>query len=356
MIKVLLQCRTFLFLFFTFDVTMHKFAIIGCGRISSRHAENISTLGQLVAVCDIVSERAETIAKQHNCKAFLTIDSLLEQEKDIDIVSVCTPNGFHAEHAIKSLQAGKHVLCETPLCITSAAAWQIIETEKFSRKKIFVVTSTRYNSLLQDLKKLIDDNLLGHIYSFQLNCFWHRPAGYYAEWRGKKFPDGGTLYTQFSHYIDAILWLLGDMLEVKGFIANAAHKNVIEFEDTGVVAVRMQNNILGTINWSVNTFEKNAEIGLTIIAEKGTVCLGGEYLNELKYYHFKNPFTFQSTDNISHNHGISKKSMKNHKENYIHLIKAVQSKNYAFTNSFDGLKTVETIERIYNAVNPSLPV
>jgi len=337
--------------FFFFDslhlmFTMYKFAIIGCGHISPKHAETISTLGQLVAVCDVKSERAESLARQYNCKAYPGIDSLLEKEKDVDIVSICTPNGFHAEHTIKSLQSGKHALCEKPLCITAAAAWQIIETEKFSRKKLFVINSTQHNPLLQDLKKLIEDNFLGHIYSFQLNCFWNRPAAYYTDWRGKKFPDGGTLYTQFSHYIDAMLWLLGDMVEVKGYVANAAHQGIIEFEDTGVVAVKLQNNILGTINWSVNAFEKNAESGLSIIAEKGTVNIGGEYLKELKYHHLQKPFLFSSIDSTSNGY----------KENYMHLIEALDNENSSFANSFDRLKTVETIERIYKAVNPSLLV
>src|SRR5205085_2941351 len=185
-------------------VTMIKFALVGCGRIAARHAENMARVGKLQAVCDIVKEKAETFATKYEANCYLSLEDLLANEADVDVVAVCTPNGFHAEHTIKSLQARKHVLCEKPLCLTKAAAWQIIETEKFCRRKLFVVKSTRYNPILQELKKRITEDRLGKIYSFQVSCFWNRPDGYYTDWRGKHFPDGGTLYTQFSHYIDAM--------------------------------------------------------------------------------------------------------------------------------------------------------
>ena len=329
---------------------MYHFAIIGCGRIAPRHAENIIKHGKLVAVCDIIPARADILAAQYNAKAYYSIDDLLKSEKDIDIISICSPNGFHAEHSIKSLQAGKHVLCEKPLCITKAAAWQMIETEKFCRRKLFVVKSTRYNPLVQNLKSLLANNCLGEIYSFQLSCFWNRPDNYYTDWRGKIFPDGGTLYTQFSHYIDALIWLLGDLEDVKGFADNKAHKESIEFEDTGVVAIKMKSGVLGTLNWTVNTFEKNYEISLTIIAEKGTLSLGGAYLNEIKYQNIEKEFVFNQPQQLSNDYGFYNGSMSNHKEVYDNLVKAIEDDEHSFTNAFDGLKTVEAIEKIYKAI------
>jgi predicted dehydrogenase len=330
---------------------MYKFAIIGCGRIAHRHAENILKTGQLVAVCDIEKERAEAFATKYGATSYYSIEDLLKAEKDIDVVSICTPNGFHAEHSIKSLQAGKHVLCEKPLCITSAAAWQMLETEKFSRKKLFVVKSTRFNPLLKDVHHLIQEGRLGTIYSFQLSCFWSRPQEYYNDWHGKLFPDGGTLYTQFSHYIDTLYWLLGEVDAISGFADNKAHKNVMEFEDTGVVSVRMKSGGLGTINWSVNTYQKNSEIALTIIAEKGTICIGGEYLNELRYQQLAFSFSFETAEKKPNDYHSYKGSMSHHAEMYEHLSAALRNEKHSFTNAFDGLKTVEIIEKIYKAVS-----
>jgi predicted dehydrogenase len=329
---------------------MYQFALIGCGRISRRHAENIQRIGKLVAVCDIVPEKADTLAKEYNCKAYYSIDTLLREEKELTMISVCTPNGFHAEHSIKSLQAGLHVLCEKPLCLTTAAAWQIIETEKFCRRHLFVVKSNRYNPILIQLKKLLDEGQLGKVYSFHLSCLWNRPSEYYQDWHGKTFPDGGTLYTQFSHYIDAMVSLFGALGEVKGFCGSPAQKTGMEFEDTGVAALHMDNGILGSFHWSVNTYKKNHEIALTIIAEKGTIRLGGEYLNEVQYHSLENEFEFKHPGKPSNEYVSYKGSMSNHTEVYDHLVPALENKDNDFANAFDGLRTVEAIEKIYKAI------
>jgi UDP-N-acetyl-2-amino-2-deoxyglucuronate dehydrogenase len=319
---------------------MKKFAIIGCGNISGRHAENIVRVGKLTAVCDIIPERADNMAAAYQAKAYYSIDELLAGEKEIDIISVCTPNGLHAEHIIKSLQADKDVLTEKPLCLTKAAAWQIIETEKLCRRKLYVVKSARYNPILKELKKLLGKNGLGKLYSFHLNCIWNRPDKYYTDWKGKVFPDGGTLYNQFSHYIDVMLWLFGEVKEAKGFMTNAAHQSSIEFEDTGAASLLMENEMIGSVHWSVNAFQKNHEIGLSITAENGTIKIGGEYLNEVQYVNTSSPVSFSS---------FSKESLQSHKLLYEHLAEAQVNDENIFPGAFDGLRTVETIEKIYKA-------
>jgi predicted dehydrogenase len=329
---------------------MYQFALVGCGRISKRHAENIQKVGRLKAVCDVIPARADTLAAAYNCKPYYSIDDLLKNETDIDVVSVCTPNGYHAEHSIKSLQAGKHVLCEKPLCITSAAAWQMIETEKFCRRNLFVVKSNRYNPVLMQLKEALDQGKLGCIYSFHLNCIWNRPEEYFTDWHGKLFPDGGILYTQFSHYIDAIIGLFGEVDEAKGLRKNFAHKKNVEFEDTGVATLSMKNGCIGSLHWSVNAFTKNHEIALTIVAEKGTIRIGGEYLNEVQYQSTENDIQFVAKQNTANDYLSYKGSISKHDEVYRHLIKALNKTDTLFANAYDGLRTVETIEKIYKAV------
>lgn len=302
-------------------------------------------------MCDIVTEKADAFAGEHGANAYYAIEDLLAAETDVDVVAICTPNGLHAEHTIKSLQAKKHVLCEKPLCLTAAAAWQIIETEKFCRRKLFVVKSTRYNPLLQDLKKALTGGSLGRVYSFGLSFLWNRPADYYTDWKGKAFPDGGTLYTQFSHYIDALLWLLGDVADVKGFQQNAAHQNSIEFEDTGTVALQMQNGALGTLHWSVNAFRKNHEIAFTLLTEKGTIRLGGEYLNQVQYAETETPVFFTAAQNEANTYSNYNGSMSHHREVYDQLVQVLSSEEKRFTGAYEGLKTVETIEKIYKAIS-----
>jgi UDP-N-acetyl-2-amino-2-deoxyglucuronate dehydrogenase len=335
------------------DESPIKFALIGCGRIAPRHAEQMVKYGKLIAVCDAAIEKADALAEQYNTNAYYNIDELLAAEKNLSIVSVCTPNGLHAEHAMKALQAGKHVLCEKPLSISSSSAKEMMTASVKNNRKLFVVKSTRYNPYLQSLKKVLDENKQGTIYSFQLNCFWNRPPAYYANsWRGTKELDGGTLFTQFSHYIDALLWLLGDVKTVTGVMKNAAHKKSIEFEDTGVATLQMESGIIGGLNWSVNTFAKNMEVSLTLIAEKGTVKISGEYMNILEYEATEG-FSLQQTGtaNAANDYGFYKGSMSNHDKVYENMMLALKDDRHPFTYADDGLKTVETIEKIYNSVS-----
>ena len=140
-----------------------NFAIIGCGRIAYRHAEHIHNKGNLLAVCDIKSENADKLGEEYNVKAYYHIDELLKNETDIDVVSICTPNGLHAEHTIKSLRAGCHTLCEKPMAIKVADAGQMISESLKSSKRLFIVKQNRYNPPVAAMKKAIDDGKLGKI-------------------------------------------------------------------------------------------------------------------------------------------------------------------------------------------------
>lgn len=331
-----------------------RFAIIGCGKIAPRHATEIIKQGELVAVCDIIKDRADALAKEFDTTAYYSITDLFSKEHKIDVVSICTPNGLHAAHTMLSLKAGSHVLCEKPLCISTADGKDMIATAKAVEKKLFVVKSTRYNPALVALKKIIDEGAMGKLYSFQLNCFWNRPAPYYTNsWKGSLTLDGGSLYTQFSHYIDALLWIVGDVENISGFRKNMAHQDIIEFEDTGIVAVEMKNGMTGGINWSVNTFQMNMEVSLTIIAEKGSIRIGGQYMNEIEYQLIDNTALKVAEDGAANDYGFYKGSMSNHDKVYENLVKALDNEHHPFTHAEDGLKTVETIERIYNSVSLS---
>ncbi len=327
-----------------------NFAIIGCGRIGRRHAEQAIHVANVKAVCDIVQSRADELAAMHKATPYYTLEDLLSAEQHIDVASICTPNGLHALHSIKALQAGINVLCEKPLCLSVATGIKMITAAKEANKKLFVVKQNRYNPPIVFLKELLDKKKLGNIYSFQINCFWNRPNEYYIDWKGTKALDGGTLFTQFSHFIDLLYWLLGDVLEVKKIIKNLAH-NAIEFEDSGMVLFNMNCGAIGTLNYTVNSFEKNMEGSFTIFAEKGTIKIGGQYLNELEYFNvagIKQPDL--PTGNSANVYGFYQGSMSNHDKVYQNLLTALDNDDHLFASAEEGLKTVEIIERIYNAL------
>ncbi len=329
---------------------MYRFAIIGCGRIASRHAENIIKTGKLEAVCDIVPEKARAFGEKYNARPYTSIDELLKQEKDIDIVTICSPNGFHAEHSIKSLQGGKHVLCEKPMCITSVAAWQMIDTAHFFRRKLFVVKQNRYNPAI----RLLRDSMghLGKIYSFSVNCYWNRPQAYYTgDWKGTKDFDGGILYTQFSHFIDLMYLLFGEAREVKAFANNFQRRNHFEFEDTVVASLQMENGAIGTLNCTINSYQQNTEGSITVFGEKGSIKVGGQYLNRIDWFHVEGQEQPDiSTETLSNNYGFYEGSMSNHHIVYEELVKALAPGENRMVEDIEAVKSIEMIEKIYKAI------
>jgi UDP-N-acetyl-2-amino-2-deoxyglucuronate dehydrogenase len=328
-----------------------RFAIIGCGRIAQRHATHINNRGIVAAVCDVVKEKADQLAKEYNAIPYYDIDELLKSEAGLDVVSICTPNGLHAEHSIKALQAGCHVLCEKPMALRVEDCEMMIRAADKAQKRLFIIKQNRYNPPVAAVKKALDEGRLGKIYNVQLNCFWNRRIDYYANsWKGTLRLDGGTLFTQFSHFIDLLYWMLGDIIEVRSMMHNYAHHGSIEFEDTGVALLRFANGAMGAINYTVNSYEKNMEGSLTIFGEKGTVKIGGQYLNELEYQQIQD---FKIGDlpagNTANQYGTYEGSMSNHDKVYDNLIDVLQHNGSMTTSAWDGLKTVSIIEKIYQA-------
>lgn len=332
-----------------------KFAIIGCGRISQRHAEHISNFGELTAVCDIEFDKAEKLGAQYGAIPYKSIDDLLSNESDVDVVSICSPNGLHAEHSIKALNTGFNVLCEKPMAINVHDCGQMIQAAERNNKRLFVIKQNRFNPPVAAVKKAIDNGVFGKIYSVQLSCFWNRNEDYYENsWKGTKDLDGGTLYTQFSHFVDLLYWLIGDVKKANAFMGNFHHKGIIEFEDTGVISLEFYNGAIGTINYTVNSYGGNMEGSLTIFGEKGTVKIGGQYLNELEYQNIEN-FKFENLPkgNTANNYGQYQGSMSNHDEVYKNVVDVLQNGGSISTNSFEGLKTVEIIDKLYQAAGRS---
>jgi len=330
-----------------------KFAIIGCGRIAQRHAEHINRLAELSAVCDIEKEKADALGKKYSANVYYDIDTLLDNEADVDVISICTPNGLHAEQTIKSLKKGFHVLCEKPMALSVYDAGRMIDAAEKANRRLFIVKQNRFNPPVAAVKNLIDEGKLGKIFSIQLNCFWNRNFEYYqsSPWKGTKDLDGGTLFTQFSHFIDLLFYLIGDVQEVYAFADNFAHKGVIEFEDTGVAVLKFYNGVIGTVNYTVNSYAKNMEGSITIFGEKGTVKIGGQYLNELEYQSIEGvKIEGLPEGNPPNNYGKYVGSMSNHDKVYENVISVLTQGGVIATNGFEGLKTVEIIDYIYRSV------
>ena len=328
---------------------MTRFAIVGCGRIAQRHAEHISNQGKLVAVCDILPGKAIALGEKYAAKTFDSLDEMIGSGVAVDVVSVCSPNGLHAEHSIKALKAGFHVLCEKPMALSVSDCASMINAAERANKRLFIVKQNRFNPPVEAVKKLIDQEKLGKIYSIQLNCFWNRNEDYYKNsWKGTKDMDGGTLFTQFSHFIDLLYWFVGDVESVSARTGNFHHQGLIEFEDTGMVILKFLNGAIGTVNYTVNAYKRNMEGSLTIFAEKGTIKIGGQYLNELEYQSLEgDAISNLPPGNPPNNYGQYFGSMSNHDKVYQNLISVLDGQGTIATSGMEGLKTVEIIEKIY---------
>lgn len=331
-----------------------KFAIVGCGRIAQRHAEHIAKFGILKAVCDIKEVNATNLSKVYGASCYFSIDDLLITENDVDLVSICTPNGLHAEHTIKALKAGFHVCCEKPMAISVDDCDKMIREAKNVKKNLFIVKQNRFNPAVMAVKKIIDEGHLGMILNVQLNCFWNRNADYYNEsdWKGSKSMDGGTLYTQFSHFIDLLYWMIGDVKNVQAYVANYLHKNIIEFEDTGVIILKFFNGVIGTIHYTVNSYSQNMEGSITLFGEKGTVKIGGQYLNILEYQVIDGYKIMElPKGNPPNIYGKYIGSMSNHEKIYENIIDVLTNGGIISTSGHEGMKTIEIIDKIYRSIS-----
>ena len=327
---------------------MIKIGIIGMGRIGKRHATHIQKMANLSFVCDIDDEKI----KDFNCPKFQKIEDIINSNIDSDLVAICTPNGLHAKHSIEMIKSGYNVLVEKPMALNHFDCLEMMNIAEKHNKRLFVVKQNRFNPAVMAIKDLLDKNKLGKIYSFHLNCIWNRNADYYQDsWKGTKDLDGGTLYTQFSHFLDLAIWFFGPILSCCGYSNYFDKKKNIEFEDTGVISFKTYNNIIGSMHYSVNSFNKNYEGSLTILGEKGTVKIGGQYINEIEYFNVENEKQPDYDKSGKPNdYGIYKGSMSNHDKVYKNIIEVFESDGKILTNSVDGLLTIQSIEKIYEQI------
>ncbi|MDD5186560.1 MAG: Gfo/Idh/MocA family oxidoreductase [Paludibacter sp.] len=330
---------------------MIKFAVIGQGHIGKRHAEMIrqNADSELVAVCDVLPK--EQLGLSNIKEAFFsTIDELLAADLDIDVINICTPNGFHAEYAIKALQAQKHVVLEKPIALSKHDAERILFKSLEMSHHVFSVMQNRYSPPSVWLKEITDNKILGDIFMVKLDCYWNRDERYYKKgnWHGDAKLDGGTLFTQFSHFIDIMYWLFGDIQNIRGNFADFSHKDLTDFEDSGVVTFDFVNGGMGNLNYSTAVWDTNLESSITIIGSKGTVKVAGQYMNEVTYCHIKDYVMPElAASNPPNDYGLYKGSAQNHHYVIENVVEKLTDKGTITTNVLEGLKVVEIIERIY---------
>jgi len=346
-----------------------KLAIIGCGRISGNHIkailDNYCDI-ELVAVCDVIKAKAEFKAAEYLSKArekyclitwpkvYFDYKEMLQKE-DIDVCSICTESGYHAEIALYCLNHNKHVIVEKPMAMSISDANKMIKTAKQNNLKLAVCHQNRFNTTIQKLRQAVEKGRFGRIFAGTAKILWNRNKAYYdkAGWRGTWKLDGGCLINQCTHNIDLLQWMIdSEISSVYGQIANYLHP-YIQTEDYGSIIIKFANGAIGNVEGTVNVYPKNLEETLTILGEKGTAIIGGLALNKILVWDFKDGLDSLEQVQKEYDLDIDNIYGDGHTPLYQDFIEAVRNNREPLINGEEGVKSLSIILMAYQSQKDS---
>ena len=333
---------------------MLNFALLGCGRISKRHAELLGgghiKDARLVAVCDINLERAKSTSEKYKVPYFLNYDEMMHTVRDIDIVSILTPSGLHAEHVINLAQYKKHIVVEKPMALTLDDADAMIRACDENGVKMFVVKQNRFNVPVQKLRDAVEQKRFGKLVLGTIRVRWSRDQKYYDQdaWRGTWAYDGGVFTNQASHHIDLLEWMMGDVESV--FSKSMTSLVKIETEDTGVAVLKFKNGALGVIEATTATRPKDLEGSISILGEKGTVEIGGFAVNQMKVWSFVE--TVPEDELVMAQYSVNPPNVYGfgHQAYYEHVVDCILNEKKTLIDGLEGRKSLELISAMYESI------
>ena len=340
-----------------------KYALIGCGRISINHlkaAKNNSF--EIIAVCDINTEHMEQViekselSKKSEVKRYTDYKKMIA-ENEIDLISIATESGLHAEIALYCIENGINVIIEKPIAMSIKDADMIIQKSEEKKVKVCACHQNRFNIAVQKTRQALEKGRFGKISHGSVHIRWNRNREYYSQapWRGTWINDGGTLMNQCIHGIDLLRWMLGDEVEeVYGVTKQQLH-NYLEAEDVGIAVVKFKNGAIAEIEGTVNVYPKNLEETLYIFGENGTVKIGGKSTNNIDIWNFadetvediKNKGLEETTSNIYGN---------GHTSLFADMADAIKSDRKPYVDAYAGRRALELVLAIYKSQKTGLPV
>lgn len=327
-----------------------RVALVGCGRIASNHFEAFETHAaecEVVAVCDTDPAALERAVVRTGARGFKSLDDLLAG-CDADLVVLATPSGLHAAQAIRSAEAGRHVVTEKPMATRWEDGKAMVAACDRADVHLFVVKQNRRNATVQAVRRAIEGGRFGRIFMVSVNVFWQRPQEYYdsAAWRGTWEFDGGAFMNQASHYVDLLDWLIGPVESVQAYTATLARN--IEVEDTGVLAIRWRSGALGTMAVTMLTHPKNYEGSITILGEFGSVRLGGVAVNQIDHWEFAEPHPDDATI-ADASYATTSVYGHGHRGYYENVFATLRGTARAETDGREGLHSLELLVATYLA-------
>lgn len=329
-----------------------KFAVVGCGSIGKRHIAVLDAQprAEVVAICDTDTAAAQEQAQLYGMlPCYSSYDHMLS-EINADVINIATPHALHADMAIKAMESGFNVLVEKPMALSVADCERMNQVAVKTNRKLWVVKQNRHNVPVKLAKDAIVRGMLGKIFMVKCDILWNRYQGYYDDspWRGKKDQEGGALFTQASHFIDLLVWWCGDVVDAKSHFETQNHS--IETEDSGVAILTFKSGTIGSLVWTTCVYNKNYEGSITIIGERGTIKIGGKYLNKIEFwdvegYPLPEGIEFSDKPNA---YGKYQGTSSNHDKVIAALINHLNHGSDETVSGIEGVKSIEAIERIYN--------
>lgn len=329
--------------------------VIGHGHIGPRHVSILiqePRIRQIIVVEKDISKHEEIRNRYPNK---VKVVETLDEVDSGSVLHVCTPNGYHFKHSLWGLKKRMHVLCEKPFTLAYDESLQLIETAKQNNLYIACVLQNRFTPISQFLKKVVTESLLGEIFFIKVDCFWNRDERYYkdSDWRGRYDLDGGVLFTQFSHYIDIISWLFGRMTySGEGSFWNFNHQYLDEnWVDSGWFRFHVAKfpKVEGIFHFSTSCFQENLESSLTILGSKGTIKVGGQYMEKLLHCQLQDRIELPNFEPIEQNHyGAYKGSANMHAKVIQEFLERVFTQQYDYAEIQEVAEKVRFIQQVQN--------
>lgn len=338
-----------------------KYALIGCGRISTNHIKAaVSNQLEIVAVCDVQSENMEQLLTKNQLESNTQIKRYTDYKKmitenDIDLISIATESGLHAEIALYCISQKIHVIIEKPMAMSIEDAKKIIELSEKYNVKVSACHQNRFNIAVQKMRQVLEAGRFGKISHGSVHVRWNRNKDYYvqAPWRGTWRRDGGALMNQCIHGIDLLRWMMGDEVESVYGVTKQRFHTYLEAEDIGMAVVKFKNGAVATIEGTTNVYPQNLEETLYLFGEKGTVKLGGKATNKIEVWDFA-----EETD--EQNRGLEEPAANVYGNGHISLfadvIDAIENDRKPYVDAHAGMRALELVLAIYKSQKEGVPV
>ncbi len=264
-----------------------KIAIIGCGRVSGHHCRSIlETEGvELLAVCDLVAEKAAAYQEQYGAKAYVNYHEMLSENPTIEAVAVITPSGMHFEHVLDIVtHYQRHIIVEKPTFMKPSQVKVAYAKAAEAGVRLFPVFQNRHNLAVRRVLRGIASGELGRVRLASVRVRWCRPQRYYdlAPWRGTFSMDGGCLTNQGIHHIDLLRFLAGNVTRVSSMHTTLGAD--IEVEDTATATIAFENGAVGSLEVTTAARPIDYEASISLVCENGLAQIGGIAVNELQIY------------------------------------------------------------------------